>query len=1197
VPEATPLVLVALDQCGLELGAPHLVTRTKRRVETSAVDVASLAHDGLRFVGWDPERIEVRYDDLDPAATNEIEAIYVCERDVERRQAMTAGELDLHPPIELVPATSTTVRVPVPAAAVAAGRLELAIDRLTGPDAVVSELRLFSSRPPRPLLTVVGDSAGGLLGSVAHPDSSGVAGVAVAVRTGAGELQVETDAAGLFRVPLGDLVPPGQQADVTVTATVDGEASAVTLDTRAIARGLREMPPDGDRIDLAGEWTCAGGPFRADGTADGDRTPGGGGAAATRVPGHIIFDGLTPEDGVATLRRSFDLPDPWADGPVLLRCDGAYGRAEVRVNGALVGGHGAGSTSFDIDLSGAVRPGANELAVTLTEFTPYAVLDDMSWYAHLSLLGIWREIVLFRTGAVSLGQLDLATDWDPHRRAGSLSLATDVINLDAAAGDWTLDVVIRDDRGGVVAHGLRRGSVGARSSTRAGIELEVADARPWSAEEPALHDLEVSLTPAGGAVQSYRRRIGFRRIEVRDRQLLVNGAPIRVRGVNRHDSRILTGRALSADDLREDVVNLRRLNVNVIRTSHYPPSPRLLEICDEVGMFVLEQPPICFSGGFDDHRWNRTNEAAQLVPYLLEVTAETVRRDRGHASVIVWDLGNESRWGAGFDAQLAMVRAIDPGRPTIFSFDLNELGPENPLVRKAPADRPDIRSYHYPGWDRTWGEDLSWLGSYDQPVILDEYAPVFAPCRRGPGEAYGLAIDPGIRDYWGLGYQPFMEAALGERGVLGGLIWGGFGEVFVIPLDLTIGEGPWAHLPVTDYIRTRDHYPPEPGVFRRGDGDWGIFDAWNRPRPEAWHVHEMYAPVRFSGAVEGGRERLTLTLANRFSHRSLDGLDVRVVGGELVGAPDLAVPPGDDTTLVIRRSTDADDVRVELWHPEGWLVASHLVAWPGAGTTPQAAVLARAHPARIEAAAGGSIAIVSDDGGTRWLDGWPALHVLDVNEPHLPVPGPRPVPEGFVVESPDGATVPLAGGGWQGTLSARIADRTVVFDYAVTYDGPRSFHAKEVGLSLRPSPELADLWWRRIGEWTTYPADHVGRTAGSAPAAPGANDTLHPAPTWEADATAAGSNDYRSAKRAILAAGLSDGERSLSVLSDGTQHVRAELVEGAPVLHVLDRYGGVRTVEGNHPIWSAYFGFGLPIEPGTEVRGTVTVAIGDRPAM
>jgi hypothetical protein len=192
-------------------------------------------------------------------------------------------------------------------------------------------------------------------------------------------------------------------------------------------------------------------------------------------------------------------------------------------------------------------------------------------------------------------------------------------------------------------------------------------------------------------------------------------------------------------------------------------------------------------------------------------------------------------------------------------------------------------------------------------------------------------------------------------------------------------------------------------------------------------------------------------------------------------------------------------------------------------------------------------------------------------------------------------SVPLVGDDWRGTLSARVDGRTVVFDYECAYVGTRSFHAREVGLTLRPAPELRDLWWRRIGEWTTYPAQHIGRTVGRAAGVAGSSRVLHPAPTWEADATAAGSNDFRGVKRRILAAGLADDRSSLTVISDGAQHVRAELADGLPVLHVLDWYGGVRTIEGNHPIWSAYMGFGLPITAGTELRGTIVLAAGELP--
>jgi hypothetical protein len=399
---------------------------------------------------------------------------------------------------------------------------------------------------------------------------------------------------------------------------------------------------------------------------------------------------------------------------------------------------------------------------------------------------------------------------------------------------------------------------------------------------------------------------------------------------------------------------------------------------------------------------------------------------------------------------------------------------------------------------------------------------------------------------------------------------------------------------VTDYVRTHDHYPAEAGVFRRGDGDWGIFDAWNRPRPESWHVHEMYAPIRVTAARFGDtKDRLELTLLNRFSHRSLDGIEVRVTGGELDGAVVLAARPGETATLTIARAPDATDVRVELWHPEGWLVAAHELAWPDAGPTPQAAVLERADQLRLDVSASGSLSVSSAD--REWLADWPELHVLDVDMPHIPVAGPHVDRSRVAVLEPGAVSAPLVGDDWRGSLSARLDGRTVVFDYACTYIGTRSFNAREVGLSQRPAAELTDLWWRRVGDWTTYPPTHIGRTAGHAAGIAGVSRVLSPTPTWEAEATAAGSNDYRSVKRRILVAGMTDGTSSLSVVSNGSQHVRAELSEGAPLLHLLDWYGGVRTIEGNHPIWSAYMGFGKSITAGTELSGTVVLAAGNLP--
>lgn len=1184
-PDRSTPHLVALEQCGWELQAPHLQTRTKRRIESDDVDAEALADDALRFTGWAPEIIEARFSGLDPRAAYALEASMVCERNVERVQRIASRGRELHPPIELARGSATVVRVDIPADAIVGGTLEVGVERVRGPDAVLSALRLLSSEPPVPTVTVVGDSRDSLIGTVATPDSKGVPAVALSITGDAGTFGVTADGAGRFRVPLGGL-GRGREGTVRIATGEGSRKAALSVETRHIARGLRELPPASERLDLAGEWRYHGGPFDAESEVP---SP----TAAARVPGHVIFDGLVPDDGVGTLHRSFELPASWAGRAVFLRCDGAYGRAEVRVNGALAGVHGSGATSFDVDVTAYVRPGPNELAITLTEYTPQAVLDGMSWYAHMSLLGIWRDVLLFATPRLQLGELDLDADWDPEAALGTLTVRTEAINLETHGTSYDLEFVLLDD-GREIGRSSRRGIAGRGAGMRDELTAHALPVAPWSAEVPRLYDLEVTLRGGGAEPQVVRRRIGFRRVEVRGRQLHVNGVPIRIRGVNRHDSRMLKGRALSAEDMRDDVRNLRRANVNVIRTSHYPPSPHLLDACDELGMFVFEQPPICFAGGFDDHRWNRASDAAQLGPYVLEVTAETVARDRGHCSVIVWDLANESRWGPNFDAQLALVRSMDATRPTIFSFDLNELGPENELTRRRVEERPDLRSYHYPGWDRTWREDLAWLGRHDEPVVLDEYAPIFAPCLRGPGEAFGLAIDPGIRDYWGAGYKPFIEAALGDRGVIGGLVWGGFGEVFAIPLDLTIGEGPWAHLPAADYVRTRDHYPAEPGVFRRGDGDWGIFDAWNRPRPELWHVHEMYCPIAIGGvAFEGDGDRVVIELANRFTHRPLSGLEVRTRGGEPDGEVELAAQPGASDQVVIRRRGAADVVRIEVWHPEGWQVGGWEWPWPGP-PAPADAITALADRPLLDLGEPGSLSLTSR--GFRWLRGWPVLHVLDVDLPHVPVECGQT--DGGLVEllEPGAARAPITSHGWRGWITARVEGRTVVLEYDTTYEGARSFRAKEVGLTLLPARDLTDIWWRRVGEWSVYPDGHIGRPAGRARGVSGSTTTMTPASSWEQDATAAGSNDYRSTKRSILVAGATDGTLSLTVLSSGAQHVRAELVDGLPQLHVLDWYGGVRTLEGNHPIWSAYFGSGMPITRGTRLQGRVKLAVGDLPA-
>ena len=925
------------------------------------------------------------------------------------------------------------------------------------------------------------------------------------------------------------------------------------IDTRSVARGLRELPPRAERIALAGDWRFA--PGAAINTAS---------ESTTRVPGHVVFDGLVPDDGIATLWRSVTIPDAWSEGAVFVRFDGAYGQATVTVNGEFAGSHGSGATSFDLDITGLVRPGENTIAITLVEYGPHSVIDYMSWYAHMSLLGIWRDVFVFRTHLAHLGRVDAVADWDSGDGMGSLTLGFDLLNLSPVRFDGVVRVSVEDD-GSPVSAGAVEISVAAAGGSVGRLELTALEVRPWSAEDPRRYLLRIEVLNAGVSIQSYQRMIGFRRVQVVGNELHVNGTPIRVLGVNRHDARMNSGRALTTQQFRDDVMTFRQANVNTIRTSHYPADPRLADICDELGMYLFDEPPICWMGFL---QWNKAHQAAHLSPFLLEVTAETVRRDSRHPSVIVWDLANESEWSGAFAAQLNLVRQLDPSRPTIFSFDLNAQVADNPLATLLDGERPELHSYHYPGLEQPWAKDLERFAGLDRPVICDEYIPIIEACQRFPHEAYVLPIDPGVRDYWVTAIKPFMAELFRTRSCIGGMVWSGIDDLFAIPLDYNIGEGAWSHLPLHEFQQQRDLFS-DGTTFFRGDGEWGVLDAWGRPRAEHWHLAKMYSPIEVGEPVfDPDASAMSLTVHNRFSHVDLERLEVVAHYDASEEVVALSARPGESVEVRLAVPATTSSVQLRFVHPEGWVVDGFTWMTPWATGDVRASLRLGAEEATIA---------------------WPKLHVQSADRPDIPVTLPI-VEVGLAAEN--GARIALISDDWAGWISARRDGAQLSFDYECTFTGGEPFNAREVGLTFAAPHGLTDLWWRREGEWSYYPPTHIGRNAGYATPSPRPIDVQHPTVRWEDDGAPTGSTDYRSAKRDVFVAGLTDGARSFSVIAAGSQSVRAELQPDGAVLHVLDWYGGVRTMDPVHPVWSEYFGAGKRIEPGTVLSGSITVMVG-----
>ncbi|HEX7626711.1 MAG TPA: glycoside hydrolase family 2 TIM barrel-domain containing protein [Gaiellaceae bacterium] len=322
-------------------------------------------------------------------------------------------------------------------------------------------------------------------------------------------------------------------------------------------------------------------------------------------------------------RRSFTVPRGWRSRPVVLEFGAAEGALYVLVNGAPVGIAKDSRTPAQFDVSELVRhDGPNELVAVVVRWSDASFVEDQDQWWHA---GLSRTI---RLVSPSVRDLEVRTEID-----GRLSVL-------ASSGD----VRALDRRGRVVAKGaIANGS----------FDADVRAPQLWSAEDPALYTLE--LTSEGETVST---SFGFRQVEIRDRQLLVNGEPVLIAGVNRHEHDDTHGRVISRESMEQDVRLMKQFNVNAVRTSHYPNDPYWLELCDRFGLYVIDEANI-ESHAYYDELCRDPRYRNQWV----ERVANMVERDKNHPSVIFWSLGNESGYGANHDAAAGWVRSRDASRP------------------------------------------------------------------------------------------------------------------------------------------------------------------------------------------------------------------------------------------------------------------------------------------------------------------------------------------------------------------------------------------------------------------------------------------------------------------------------------------------------------------------------------------------------
>ncbi|MHA7270288.1 glycoside hydrolase family 2 TIM barrel-domain containing protein [Arthrobacter sp. HLT1-20] len=351
------------------------------------------------------------------------------------------------------------------------------------------------------------------------------------------------------------------------------------------------------------------------------------------------------ENPTGDYRRTFDLPAEWSSAErIVLRFDGVESRYKVWVNGIEIGVGTGSRLAQEFDVSDAVQPGSNLVAVRVHQWSAGSYLEDQDqWW----MPGIFRDVTLQARPAGGIDDLWLRTHFGSD---GAGVIDPEITALPAA---FPIRLSVPELGLDVQWH-----------SPEDVAPVSIPAVEPWSAEIPRLYAATVSSASEGISVN-----LGFRTVEIVGDQFLVNGRRVVFHGMNRHETHSERGRVFDEDFARADLALMKQFNVNAIRTSHYPPHPRLLDLADELGFWVILECDL-ETHGFHQNDWaNNPSDDPAWREAFVDRMERTVERDKNHPSIVMWSLGNESGTGANLAAMSAWTHARDTGRPVHYEGD------------------------------------------------------------------------------------------------------------------------------------------------------------------------------------------------------------------------------------------------------------------------------------------------------------------------------------------------------------------------------------------------------------------------------------------------------------------------------------------------------------------------------------------------
>ena len=617
-------------------------------------------------------------------------------------------------------------------------------------------------------------------------------------------------------------------------------------------------------------------------------------------------------------RRTFNIPEDWHGRQIFLVFDGVDSAFYVWVNGEIVGYSQDSRLPAEFNITKYVKSGENLIAVEVLRWSDGSYLEDQDMWR---LSGIHRDVYLYCTPNIHVRDFFVRTFFDRNYQDAVLKVRVNIRNYsEKTTAPHVLEVKLYDSEGVQVFNEPVRGHVGEiRPGSEAILEFEknVSKPRKWSAEDPYLYTMLLILkNERGEIVEVESCHVGFRQVEVENGRILINGVPVYLKGVNRHEHDDVRGHAITVESMIKDIELMKRFNFNAVRTSHYPNHPTWYDLCDKYGIYVIDEANIECHGlvGFlrtmfqieeafgkpweellkelreksKERPWKdimnelmkkfpRYTEPAHDLEWLhafMERFVRMVERDKNHPCVIIWSLGNESGYGPNHDAMSGWVHGYDPTRPVHYEGTIH-------TAERKVSKSVDIISIMYPTLERLI--QLAEDPEEDRPVIMCEYA-------HSMGNSTG-----NLKEYW--------ETIRKYKRLCGGFIWDWVDQGLKRLTE--DGREWWAY---------GGDFGDEPN-----DGNFcinGLVWPDRKPHPAIWECKKIQQPVE-AEAVD--LTKGIVRIINGFDFTSLDILEIswelsedgRVIQQGTL--PKIDTPPHESEVVTIPFKTPELKPGAEYW--------------------------------------------------------------------------------------------------------------------------------------------------------------------------------------------------------------------------------------------------------------------------------------------